>query len=182
MLTPLTASLRNLAVPVLLLLAASGNTTAADLVSLVKQAEQSDPKYQESQNQALAVAEDIPQAKAALWKPQLAFTISGNQTDQEITAQFSLAGRGVAYNGSDYRVSLRQPVFHWDRYLQLKQSDKRLHQAQLEIDVAWQALLVRVAERYFSVLAAQDTLTFAKSERDALAGQLEQANSALMLA
>jgi hypothetical protein len=50
MLTPLTASLRNLAVPVLLLLAASANTTAADLVSLVKQAEQSDPKYQESQN------------------------------------------------------------------------------------------------------------------------------------
>jgi outer membrane protein len=175
MLTPLTASLRHLAVPVLLLLAASANTTAADLVSLVKQAEQSDPKYQESQNQALAVAEEIPQANAALWKPQLAFTISGNQTDQEITAKFSLAGRGVGYNGSDYRVSLRQPVFHWDRYLQLKQADKRLHQAQLEIDVAWQALLVRVAERYFSVLAAQDTLTFAKSERDALAGQLEQA-------
>lgn len=161
--------------PLLALLVASAPGFAADLVSLLKQAEQSDPKYRESQNQALAVAEDIPQAAAALWKPELAFTIGGNHTEQDITARFSLAGNNTGFDGSDYRLSLRQPVFHRDRYLRLKQADKRLHQAQLEIDVAWQALMVRLAERYFGVLSAQDNLTFALAERDALAGQLEQA-------
>lgn len=159
----------------LLLLAVSVPATATDLASLLKAAELSDPKYRESQSQALAVAEDIPQAEASLWRPELAFTIGGNHTEQEITARFNLSGSAIDYDGSDYRVSLRQPVFHRDRYLRLKQADKRLHQAQLEIDVAWQALMVRLAERYFGVLAAQDTLTFAKAERDALAGQLEQA-------
>ena len=162
--------------PALALLLGSANVFAADLVALLKQAEQSDPKYRESQNQALAVSEDIPQAAAALWKPELAFTIGGNHTEQDITAQFSLAGNQVGYDGSDYRISLRQPVFHQDRYLRLKQADKRLHQAQLEIDVAWQALMVRLAERYFGVLAAQDNVSFALAERDALAGQLEQAS------
>ena len=160
----------------LALLAALGsaNASAADLASMVDLAEKSDPQYQERQHQALAVAEGIPQAKAAVWLPRLAFSIGGNRTEQDITAAIAPGGHSVGYFGSDYRLSLQQPVFHRDRYLQLEQADKRLKQAQLEVDVAWQSLLLRVSERYFGVLAAQDTLTFAKAERESLAGQLEQ--------
>ena len=147
---------------------------ASDLASLVALAEKSDPQYQERQHQALAVAEGIPQAKAALWLPRLAFTVGGNRTEQDITAAIAPGGNSIGYYGSDYRLSLQQPVFHRDRYLQLGQADKRLKQAQMEVDVAWQALLIRVAERYFGVLAAEDTLAFAKAERESLAGQLEQ--------
>ena len=158
----------------LIALLGSATSQAADLAALVSLAEKSDPQYQERQHQALAVAEGIPQAKAALWLPRLAFTIGGNRTEQDITAAIAPGGNSTGYYGSDYRLSLQQPVFHRDRYLQLGQADKRLKQAQLEVDVAWQALLLRVAERYFGVLAAQDTLVFAKAERESLAGQLEQ--------
>lgn len=158
----------------LLLTLGSARGYAADLASMVSLAEGSDPQYQERQHQALAVAEGIPQAKAALWMPRLAFTIGGNRTEQDITAAIAPGGNSTGYYGSDYRLSLQQPVFHRDRYLQLEQADKRLKQAQLEVDVAWQALLLRVSERYFGVLAAADTLTFARAERESLAGQLEQ--------
>lgn len=161
-------------IPYVLALIWGATAQAADLGELVAQAEQRDPQYQERREQALAAAENIPQAKAALWLPRLAFTIGGNRTEQDITARIAPGGNSVGYFGSDYRLSLLQPVFHRDRYLQLQQADKRVQLAQLEVDTAWQALLIRVSERYFNVLAAQDTLSFAKAERESLNGQLEQ--------
>lgn len=150
---------------------------AADLLALLAQAEQSDPEYRESQNNALAVAEGVPQARSALWKPQLRFTTGGARVRQDITAEFAFGtgGGATAFDQTDYRLSLVQPVFHRDRHLRLKQADKRLRQAQLQIDAAFQRLMVRLAERYFNVLAAQDNLSFARAETQSLQGQLEQA-------
>ena len=150
---------------------------AADLLALLKLAEQSDPEYREAQDNALAVAETIPQARAALWKPQLRFTTGGARARQDITTAFAIGSGGgeSAFNQTDYRLSLVQPVFHRDRHMRLKQADKRLRQAQLQMDAAFQSLMVRLAERYFDVLAAQDNLTFARAEKQSLQGQLEQA-------
>lgn len=158
-----------------LLLTAGGIAPAADLVDLLKRAELSEPQYREAQENALAVAEDIPQARALLWKPELAFTVGGSTNSLDITTEQDPAGRSASYEGSDYRITLRQPVYHHDRYVRLQQADKRLHQAQLEVDAAWQGLMVRLAERYFGVLGAQDDLSFARAERESLGGQLEQA-------
>ncbi|MEQ8495164.1 MAG: TolC family outer membrane protein, partial [Gammaproteobacteria bacterium] len=47
--------------------------------------------------------------------------------------------------------------------------------AQLEVVVARQDLLLRVAERYFEVLAARDSLQFARAAKQSLERQLEQA-------
>ena len=157
------------------LMSSSGIAPAADLVELLKLAEHSEPLYREAQETALAVAENIPQARALLWKPELAFTVGGSTNALDITTARDPAGRSASYEGSDYRVTLRQPVYHHDRYLRLQQADKRLHQAQLEVDASWQSLMVRVAERYFAVLGAQDDLSFARAERESLSGQLEQA-------
>ncbi len=150
---------------------------AADLLALLALAEQSDPEYREAQHNALAVAEAIPQARAALWKPQLRFTTGGARVRQDIEADFAFGSGGgqTAYDRTDYRLSLVQPVYHRDRHMRLKQADKRLRQAQLQIDAAFQRLMVRLSERYFDVLAAQDNLAFARAEKESLAGQLEQA-------
>ncbi|MCH6565905.1 MAG: TolC family outer membrane protein, partial [Proteobacteria bacterium] len=48
-------------------------------------------------------------------------------------------------------------------------------QARAEFEVAQQDLILRVAESYFSILAAQDVLEFARAEETAIARQLEQA-------
>ena len=44
-----------------------------------------------------------------------------------------------------------------------------------EFEVSQQDLILRVTERYFSILAAQDVLKFARAEETAIARQLEQA-------
>ncbi len=149
---------------------------AANLVDALALAEQSDPAYREAQANALAIAEGIPQARAQLWFPEISVTAGGSHNDQEITTNFAFgAGGEVAFQNYDYRITATQPVYHRDRYVRLDQANKRLRQAQAELDVAHQALMLRVAERYFEVLAALDSLAFARAEKDSLAGQLEQA-------
>ncbi len=149
---------------------------ATDLVSALEQAQHSDPAYREAQANALAVAEGIPQARAHLWKPVLEFTTGGSRVVQDISLDGGFGADGeVSYYTTDYSLSLLQPVYHYDRFVRLKQADRRLQQAQYELDASLQDLIVRVAERYFEVLAATDNLAFAQAEKKSLAGQLEQA-------
>lgn len=149
---------------------------ASNLVDALTLAEGADPAWREAQANALAVAEGIPQAKAALWFPTLAFTAGGSHADQSITTDVNIGlGGDVAFQNYDYRLTLTQPVFNQERYVRLRQAHKRVAQAQSELDTAYQDLILRVAERYFAVLAARDDIAFAKAEKEALAGQLEQA-------
>jgi len=149
---------------------------ATNLVDALTLAESADPAWREAQANALAVAEGIPQAKAALWFPTLALTAGGSHADQSITTDVNIGlGGDVAFQNYDYRLTLTQPVFDQERYVRLRQAHKRVVQAQAELDTAYQDLILRVAERYFAVLAARDDIAFAKAEKDALAGQLEQA-------
>lgn len=150
-----------------------------DLLAVVQMAETADPQYLEAQANTQAVSEGVPQAKALLWRPQLSFGADASRVDQTIrtgsTPTIGGGGGQFAFNQTDYRLALVQPVFHYDRYVQLKQADKRIQQAQYAEDAARQALLVRAAERYFNVLAAQDDLAFARAEKESLKGQLDQA-------
>ncbi len=160
-----------------LLSLASGNTLAVtNLLGVLAAAEAKDPIYRESEAAALSVAEGIPQAKAALFLPTLSFSAGISRVEQDISAAFNFGADGkVAYTGKEYRVSLLQPVYHYDRYVALKQADMRLQQAQLEVLAARQELMVRVSERYFEVLAARDNVVFAEAEVDSLKSQRDQA-------
>ncbi|CAN0268764.1 unnamed protein product, partial [Phaeothamnion confervicola] len=163
----------------LAILAGASHPSAAhtDLLGALDAAEQSDPLYREAQQQALAIAEEIPQARAQLWLPKINFTAGISHIEQSLNGGFSLAGsdNSPTYANKEYRVNLAQPVYHHDRYVVLRQADKRLRQAQYEVLAARQDLMLRVAERYFDQLAAHDSLVFAKAETESLKSQLDQA-------
>ena len=150
--------------------------SASDLMTLLAEAENSDPFYREAQNLALAAAEGIPQARAELWFPRITFEAGINQLSQDINnpAGFG-AGGDISFGTERFRLNAEQPIYNYGRYVALKQADKRLQQAQLEVLAAHQDLMVRLAERYFDVLAAQDSLAFAIAEKQSLQSQLEQA-------
>ena len=149
---------------------------AVDLLGVLEQAQQTDPQFREAQANALAAAEGIPQARADLWLPTLDFTSSTAKVKQDITLSGGFGSGGkVDFTTRAFRIALNQPVYHHDRYIRLEQADQRLQQSTYELDAARQALIVRVAERYFDVLAAQDNLDFATAEKQSLQGQLEQA-------
>lgn len=157
--------------------AAPACAARTDLLGALDAAEQSDPVYREAQASALATAEEIPQARAALWLPKINFTAGITRIDQSLSGGFSLANSSdnPSYTAKEYRVNLSQPVYHHDRYVVLRQADKRLQQAQFEVLAARQDLMLRVAERYFNRLAAHDSLEFAKAETESLKSQLDQA-------
>ena len=132
--------------------------------------------YLEARDNALAVAEGIPQARAALWLPTVSFTAGASRVRQDIRLEDAFGADGVVnFSTKNYRVNVQQPIYNHERIVALAQADKRLQQAQFEVMVAHQDLLLRVAERYFDLLAARDNLSFAQAERESLWRQLEQA-------
>ena len=164
------------AVTIFVALCASWPGQAVDLLNVLEQAQATDPQFREAQANALAAAEGIPQARADIWLPTLNFTGSTSRVQQDIELSQGIgAGGEVAFTTRAFRITLNQPVYHFDRYVRLGQADKRLQQSNYELDAARQALIVRVAERYFDVLAAEDNLDFATAEKQSLQGQLEQA-------
>jgi outer membrane protein len=72
-------------------------------------------------------------------------------------------------------LSLNQSIFDWSRYVSLRQADKVVARAETDFAAAQQDLLLRVADTYFNVLAAEDTLASAVAARESIARQLEQA-------
>lgn len=160
-----------------MLLGGGGSVRAAtDLLGALAAAEDMDPFYREAQTNALAVAEGVPQARADVWLPRLSFSAAATRQRQDITLEGGFGAGGVfTFPTYRYQISLEQPVYHHDRIIALKQADARVRQAQVEVIVAQQEMMLRVAERYFDVLAAQDNLDFAIAEKESLKSQLEQA-------
>ena len=75
----------------------------------------------------------------------------------------------------NYDAQLSQTLFRWDQWQRLKQADSQVALAEADYRAAQQDLMVRVSQRYFDVLAADDTLTAAEATLEAVGRQLEQA-------
>ena len=73
------------------------------------------------------------------------------------------------------RGQLTQTVFDWAQWQTLQRADSQVALAEADYRAAEQDLLVRVAGRYFDVLAADDTLTAAEATLQSVNRQLEQA-------
>ena len=157
------------------LISLSFNVAAMDLVEVYALAETSDPIYRQAVFSYLVTRESKPQARALLLPSA---DISANTFDNDQT--ISSAGFGTSgdanFNSHGYTLSLAQPIFRWDRYLSLKQTDSLIQQAEAEQLSTQQELIIRVAVAYFTVLAALDNIEFTKAETKSLSRQLEQAN------
>jgi len=156
---------------ILALLVTVGTAHAADLITVYRQAVQTNPQLRAAAASLQAVREQRPQAIAGLL-PTLG--VSGSVTrkrfkerDPSQPARFS--------TDKIASLDLRQPLFHYDSWVQLKQSDSEIAAAEADYAAAEQNLMVLVAQRYFAVLDAQDNLEFAEAEKSSIGRQLEQA-------
>lgn len=148
---------------------------AADLVEIFQQAEANDPQYLQAVSSHKAALEYKPQALAKLL-PNVTISSNAATNQQSISIQtFNGGGNDISFNSYGYSLDVRQPIFHWDRYLALKQADSRILLSQAQLDTALQDLITRVAQKYFEVLAAKDSLEFANADKLSLEKQLQQA-------
>ncbi|MDF1588517.1 MAG: TolC family outer membrane protein [Gammaproteobacteria bacterium] len=145
---------------------------AENLLEVYNMSLQSDPQLLAEVASRQAVSELEDQANAN-FLPQVDLTANTTKVRTEASAQRFTAGN-VEFNDHGYTLSLVQPLYRRHNYVQKDQADIAIEQAEASYESVLQALIIRVAERYFEVLATQDDLTFALAEREAIAKQLEQ--------
>ncbi|OAI01955.1 channel protein TolC [Methylomonas methanica] len=143
-----------------------------DLLETYQLAKANDPEFKSSDINKLATAE-IKSQSIAQMLPNLSFSANSSRNRLEST---SFLGTTLQhYWDSKLGINLKQPVFHWDHWVQLDQADNKIAQAEAQFQAKQQSLIRRTAEAYFNILAAQDNLEFANSEKKSIEKQLEQA-------
>lgn len=149
-----------------LLLLTATSVQSQTLSEIYQLALKHDPVIQSQENQMLANKQKMPQSIAALFP-----TISASYQTTGTHTETFLGGH---FNTQNYGLSLSQPIYRPDLWGQVTQADHIAKGATATYLASTQALIIRVAERYFSALVANDNLMFAKGQKKAFARQLEQ--------
>ncbi len=154
---------------------------SADLWDVYQAALDNDPMIREALANRNAQREARPQARAQLL-PNIGLsgsksdsTTDGTQIGLGAGGEVELVDFSSESESTRYSLGLTQTIFRWDRWVNLRQAGDRVARAEIDFEAARQQLIVRVAERYFDVLAAQDNLAFAESNNEAISRQLDQA-------
>ena len=151
--------------------------SANDLLDTFHLAQQQDQTLQAALYQRNASVEAQPQALSALL-PQLNATaaIERDRT-HELSQNTPVSTTGTWYYGQkSYGLTLSQAVFDWSSFKTLAKANQLVAQADATYRAAEQNLIYRVADAYFTVLNAQDTLRADRDAQTAFKQQLDQAN------
>ena len=157
------------------LLAAASAASAADLVDIYREARGSDAVYASARAAWTAAQEKLPQGRAGLL-PQLSISASTQYNDRDIRFRNPAQAPAVGqFNSNAVTLSLTQPLFRAQNLAQYEQAKTQLTQADVQLALAGQDLMLRVAQAYFDVLLAQDNVAFAGAQKADIAEQLAQA-------
>jgi outer membrane protein len=161
----------------------------ADLLGVYDQALVNDPQIREAEATRKADREVRPQALGALL-PQLQGNAGRNRTWGDATGyrQYPVVDEngnatvirepsgGESIRTTDsWGLQARQSVFSWANWMNLRAANHEVAQAEADYLVALQSLAQRVAQQYFAVLQAHDTLDAVEAAREAVQRQLDQA-------
>lgn len=145
---------------------------AEDLLHVYQLAVKTDPQLLAEAASVRAVSELDPQS-LALFLPQVNLGADTSKNQQDTTSSAILDG-DRDFNRHGYNLNITQPLFRKQSFVQRDQAGIAIEIAMADYQLVEQELIVRVAERYFDLLARQDDLGFANAEREANARQLEQ--------
>ena len=143
--------------------------SALDLAETYDLAVQNDPEFRAARASKNADVEVKSQAVGALL-PQITGSANKSKISSDVTV--SSGSSSNSYDSQGYSLSLSQVIYNQDAFSGLSQAGSL--QAEATFRFAQQELILRVAERYFDVLGAQDSLDFTRAEKKAIAQQLEQ--------
>ncbi|MGH8530786.1 MAG: TolC family protein, partial [Nevskiales bacterium] len=149
--------------------------SAADLLVIYKEAQVQDAQYAAAKAQFIAAQERLPQGRALLL-PNANFEAGYNFNNLNIdynSPTFQSGGRD--YSSYNYGISVTQPLYRRQNSLSFEQAKTQVRQAESQLNIAGQDLVLRVAQAYFDILLARSNLATVRSQKTAVAEQLEQA-------
>ena len=152
-----------------LALVASDVAQADTLLDVIEVAQENDPEYRAARFQNQADAEATRQAWAR-FKPQVRASLMANLTRQNIiSSDNSVYNVGHnSYPDYGYEVRIDQSLFDFRNWAGVRAARALRRQSNAQFEAAKQDLLLRVVERYFTVLAAQESAAAASAEVRAL--------------
>lgn len=163
------------------------NAQATDLIQVYQQALANDATFASARASLAAGRERVTQGRSGLL-PTVGITGESTKNNYDF-APFNEGLTGTLPNGKEgifngtgtnlrtdrYTVSLTQPLFRWDRWQTYQQSKLLQAISEAQFAQAQQDLITRVAQAYFDVLAAQDTLESTRAEKASVTEQLASA-------
>jgi outer membrane protein len=150
----------------------SFNAHALDLLQVYREALANDAPYAAARATLSAGQEGLAQGRAGLM-PTLGVGGNYNRNDLESTSSGLTSNRN--FNSRTYTISLSQPLFRLANWEQYRQGRLSAAVSEAQFTLAQQDLIVRVAQAYFDVLAAQDALASVQAQKTAITEQLASA-------
>jgi outer membrane protein len=138
---------------------------AADLLEIFRLAEAHDPLWAAARARHDAGRERLPQGRAGLL-PNIALSATRSENDQEVTSP--TVQRAQRFSAESYALTITQPLYRKQNLAGYAQGQAEAERAGFELTAARQELILRVADAYFAVLAAEDALDYARAEKEAI--------------
>ncbi len=143
--------------------------SAYDLQDALKDAIAVDPVTAATSAALRAAKEKVPQANA-LTLP----TVNGTTAINRQLTDTNLAPTRK-FTSQNYGFNLTYPLYRAQNIETLEQAKLSVAVAESQLASAQQELIVKVAQAYFDVLAAQDSLSVIRAQKRAISEQLQQA-------
>jgi len=154
----------------------SAQAGAQDLQQVYRDAKGYDAQFAAARYALQAGLEKLPQGRA-LVLPTLNLSASAGSTRIDSDSHDASIAPGFTreFRSHGYTLTFTQPVYRRQNWLQYDQAGFQVKQAEAVFGQAGQDLILRVAQAYFDVLAAQDTLALVRAQKAAISEQLAQA-------
>ena len=151
------------------LLGWSQMVSAQDLVTVYSLALENDAELQIAESDYLAAIQAVPFARSAN-KPQISLSASAAASEIDDSERDDSSETSTGYS-----LNLTQSLYDNVVSGNINAAEATSAAQLARVQAARQGLILRVAQTYFSILAAQDNVDFTYAERTAIARQLEQA-------
>jgi outer membrane protein len=147
-----------------------------DLLQVYRQAQRYDAVYAAARHALEAGRARLPQGRALILPTlNLSANATASRIDSESRNPALIPDFTRSPESAGYTLTLAQPIYRPQNWLQYRQAEFQVAQAEAAFGQAGQDLIVRTAQAYFDVLAAQDTLELVRAQKAAISEQLAQA-------
>ncbi len=193
--------MRNLLIAALLATVPVAHATEHDasLVDIYQNALEYNARFAAEQDRLRASREALPQARSA-FLPHVGIEAQWGYTDERtrldlgldetdipgigpasgITDEIGISDRfDSGYETRQGAVQVVQPLYRRENFARLEQARSQVSAAELGLDLAHQNLILQVAEAYFQLQLANETVRLVEAELEAVEAQLARARSNL---
>lgn len=144
-----------------------------DLLESYQLSLENNPILKQSYFKKMAITETKTQSIAKML-PTVSVSIKTSKErldNKKVTFQ----GSGIQnYYSHSLSIDFKQPIFHWNHWVELDISENKIALANAEYLVQEQNLIVKVISAYFNVLLARDHLNFIYTEKKEATRKLER--------